>query len=84
MKSSFLSLNSKDFIKGLFVAVVSAVIALLYTSLQAGNLVIDWKAIGMAALSAALAYITKNLLTNSSDELLKKEVLASGLENPNT
>jgi uncharacterized membrane protein YvlD (DUF360 family) len=84
MKSSFLSLNSRDFIRGLFMAVVSAIVALLYTSIQAGNFIVDWKAIGMAALSAALAYITKNLLTNSTDELLKKEVLAGSSENPNT
>lgn len=84
MKSPFLTLNGTDFLRGLFVAILSAVVTLLYTCIQAGNLVIDWKAIGMAALSAALAYITKNLLTNSNDELLKKEVSASSSENPNT
>jgi hypothetical protein len=45
----------------------------MYTSLQTGSLTFDWKAIGMAALSSALAYIMKNLLTNSNDELLKTE-----------
>jgi len=84
MKSSFFTLNSKDFTRGLFIAVLSAVVTFLYTCIQAGNFVIDWSAIGMAALSAALAYITKNLLTNSNDELLKKEVSASSSENPNT
>jgi hypothetical protein len=84
MKSPFLSLNSKDFFKGLLVAVLSAVVTLLYTCIQSGDFIVDWKAIGMAALSAALAYITKNLLTNSNDELLKKEVSVSSSENPNT
>lgn len=71
--STFLSLNSKDFIKGLFIAVLTAVITMLYTSIEAGELMINWKAIGMTAISAALAYITKNLLTNSNGDILKKE-----------
>lgn len=73
MNSPFLTLNSRDFIRGLFVAVLTAVVTFMYTSLQTGSLTFDWKAIGMAALSSALAYIMKNLLTNSNDELLKSE-----------
>jgi len=73
MKSPFLTLNSRDFIKGLFVAVLTAIVTFMYTSLQNGSLTFDWKAIGMAALSSALAYIMKNLLTNSSDQLLATE-----------
>ena len=73
MNSPFLTLNSRDFIRGLFVAVLTAVVTFMYTSIQTGSLTFDWKAIGMAALSSALAYIMKNLLTNSNDELLKKE-----------
>lgn len=73
MKSAFLSLNTKDFLKGLVVSVLTSVLAIVYTSLQAGSFTIDWKAVGTAALTAALAYITKNYLTNSQDELLKKE-----------
>lgn len=71
--STFLSLNSKDFIKGLFIAILTAVITMLYTSIEAGELMINWKSIGMTAISAALAYITKNLLTNSNGDILKKE-----------
>jgi uncharacterized membrane protein YvlD (DUF360 family) len=73
MNSPFLTLNSRDFTRGLFVAVLTAVVTFMYTSLQTGSLTFDWKAIGMAALSSALAYIMKNLLTNSNDELLKSE-----------
>lgn len=73
MKSPFLTLNSRDFIRGLFVAVLTAIVTFMYTSLQNGSLTFDWKAIGMAALSSALAYIMKNLLTNSSDQLLATE-----------
>ena len=73
MNSAFLTLNSKDFLKGLVVAVITAVITIVYTSVQAGNLNFDWKAIGVTALSSALAYIMKNLFTNNNDQLLKKD-----------
>jgi hypothetical protein len=71
--SKFFSLNSNDFIKGLVVAVLSAVITLLYSTIQTGTLTIDWKQIGIVALTSALAYITKNLVTNSDGTLLQKE-----------
>lgn len=73
MNSSLFTLNSKDWIKGLVVAVITAVITVVYNTIQTGVLVFDWKAISIAAASAALAYITKNLLTNSKDQLLTKE-----------
>jgi bacteriorhodopsin len=73
MNSSIFTLNKADFIKGLIIAVITAIITLLYNTVQTGSLTFDWKAISTAAASAALAYIMKNLLTNSSDEFLKKE-----------
>lgn len=79
MQSTFLSLNSRDFIKGLVVSVLTSVITIIYTSLQAGSFTFDWKAIGMAALTSALAYITKNLLTNSEDKILKAEPKAEAI-----
>jgi hypothetical protein len=45
----------------------------VYTTIQTGTLSFDWKAISTTALSAALAYIMKNLFTNSNDQLLKKD-----------
>ena len=73
MNSSIFTLNKADFFKGLVIAVLTAVITLLYNTVQTGTLDFDWKAISTAAVSAALAYIMKNLLTNSSGEFLKKE-----------
>lgn len=73
MKSSIFTLNKADFLKGLIIAVITAVITILYNTVQVGSLSFDWKAISTAAASAALAYIMKNLLTNSDDEFLKKE-----------
>lgn len=73
MNSSIFTLNKADFLKGLIIAVLTAVITVAYNTVQTGTLSFDWKAISTAAASAALAYIMKNLLTNSDDEFLKKE-----------
>jgi hypothetical protein len=71
--STFLNLNSSDFIKGLLMAVLSSVITVVYQTVEAGSLVFDWKAIGTMAITSALAYIMKNLFTNSKGQLFGKE-----------
>ena len=71
--STFLNLNSSDFIKGLLMAVLSSVITVVYQTVEIGSLTFDWKAIGTMALTTALAYIMKNLFTNSTGKLFAKE-----------
>lgn len=71
--STFLNLNSTDFIKGLVMAVLSTVITIVYQTVEAGSLTFDWKSIGTMALTAALAYIMKNLFTNSTGNLFATE-----------
>jgi hypothetical protein len=71
--STFLNLNSSDFLKGLIMAVLSSVITVVYQTVEAGSLVFDWKAIGTIALTSALAYIMKNLFTNSTGKLFATE-----------
>jgi hypothetical protein len=73
MNSTFLTLNTTDFLKGLLMAVLSSVITIVYQTVEAGSLVFDWKAIGTMALTSALAYIMKNLFTNSTGKLFAKE-----------
>jgi putative exporter of polyketide antibiotics len=73
MQSTFLNLNTNDFIKGLIMAVLSTVITIVYQTVQAGSLVFDWKSIGTMALTTALAYIMKNLFTNSTGTLFAAE-----------
>lgn len=73
MNSTFLNLNAKDFIKGLVIAVITAVITILYDTVQTGSLTFDWKLISSTAITSALAYIMKNLFTNSNGTILKKE-----------
>lgn len=64
--SNFLSLNTTDFLKGLLVAVITPVFTILITSLNAGTLTFDWKAIGITAAIAGLSYLTKNWLSPSA------------------
>ncbi len=73
MQSTFLNLNSSDFLKGLIMAVLSTVITVVYQTVEAGSLVFDWKAIGTMALTSGLAYIMKNIFTNSTGGFLKRE-----------
>jgi hypothetical protein len=64
MKTSDLySIDFKDLAKGIIVAVSSAVIATIQTSLQAGSLSFNWELIGTVALGAGIAYISKNFFT---------------------
>ena len=73
MNSTLFNLNSTDFLKGLIMAVLSTVITVVYQTVEAGSIVFDWKAIGTMALTSALAYIMKNLFTNSTGKLFAKE-----------
>jgi hypothetical protein len=61
--SNQFSLNMKDVLKGLLVAVLTPVFTIIMTSLNAGELTFNWKVIGATAAAAALAYLLKNFLT---------------------
>ncbi len=73
MKANFLSLEWKDGARALFLSVVTSAFTLILQTLEAGSLTFDWQKIGTVAATTAVAYILKNWLTNSNDELLKKE-----------
>ena len=74
MKSKFLNLNFNDFAKGLLTAIIVAVITYIYEAVQTGSLSdIDWKIVGFTALTAAVGYLFKNLVTNSDGEVAKAE-----------
>ncbi len=71
--STILKLNVQDLVKGLIVTVLTSVLTIAYNTVSAGSLTFDWKAIGLTALTSGLAYLMKNLLTNSEGEFLGKE-----------
>lgn len=60
------SLNGKDLLRGLLVAILSPIFTILIESLNQGSLTFDWKAIAAVGLSAGLAYLLKNFLTPST------------------
>lgn len=71
--SSFFNLGANDFIKGLLIAVLGAAAQIVSDTINSGSLDFDWAAIGKTALLAGIAYLTKNLLTNSKGSFLSKE-----------
>jgi len=75
--SKFLKLNAADFVKGFIMAVLTVIVTGLYTALTSspphfptGS---EWATLGMAGLAAGIAYIIKNLFTNSEDKFMKTE-----------
>lgn len=75
MRSNFMALNWRDFFKGLILAVITAVVTFAYEGIQAGTLFEagSLKKAGMVALAAFLAYLIKNLFTNTQGEILTQE-----------
>ena len=70
--SNFLSLNTRDFINGLVIAVIGGVVETLHQMLQAGTALpdINWSALLGVALTVALAYLSKNLMTAKNGKVL--------------
>ena len=79
MKSKFLTLNWKDFSRGLLIAFLTAVLTGIINILDAGA-VFTWvtlKPVLIAGISAALSYLLKCLATNSHDQMFKREPVYS-------
>ena len=75
MKSKFLSLDWKDFSRGLLIAFLTAVLTGVINILDTGA-VFTWvtiKPVLIAGASAALSYLLKCLATNSQDQMFKRE-----------
>jgi hypothetical protein len=75
MKSKFLTLDWKDFSRGLLIAFLTAVISGIIEMLDIGA-IFTWvtiKPVLIAGVSAALSYLLKCLMTNSQDQMFKRE-----------
>jgi len=57
------TLGLTDILKGLLLAVISAVLTVLENSLAQGSLTFNWKAIGLVAATTAVSYLLKNLFS---------------------
>jgi len=69
MNTQIGNLSLKDWLKGLVMAVITAVLSLVY-QLLTSNQAIDYKQIGIVALTAALAYILKQLGSDEQGNIL--------------
>lgn len=75
MRSKFLRLNSRDFIKGLIVVMFCTFLTGFYQLLANGG-VINWitiRPVVIAAIGSGVSYLTKNLLTNSKGQFMRSE-----------
>ena len=73
--SKFLTLGMQDYIKGIIVAIGTGLLTSLQPILSSGTLptIAQLKVCGFAALAAGVAYLTKNLFTNSTGQIAKSE-----------
>ena len=66
------SLQTKDFLKGLLIAVLSSVFAILLQMLNNGFDGINLKQLALVAITSGLSYLLKNYLTDSNGKILGK------------
>lgn len=72
MRSKFLRLNSRDFVKGLIVTTICTLITGVYQLMTSG-FEFNWitlKPVVIAAVGSGISYLTKNLLTNSNGNFM--------------
>lgn len=65
------NLKVRDFVKGLAIAVASAVLSTVYALLQAPDFSfasLDWNRIGTIALTTGISYLMTNFLSSGSPE----------------
>jgi hypothetical protein len=63
MNSKLFRLNILDFLKGLLMAILVPALIVIQTSLEAGQLTLDWKIIATTSLAGGIGYLLKNLLS---------------------
>ena len=67
------SLQLTDWQKALIMSILTPSITIIAESLNSGSLTFDWKHIGIAALSGAVAYLTKNFLSPAQTVIKGKD-----------
>jgi len=76
--SKLFTLNNKDFFKGFIMAILVPAVLIVQQSLESGTLVLNWKAILMASISGALAYLMKNFFTTETVLTVKEPIYLDG------
>jgi hypothetical protein len=75
MKAKFLTLNKRDFFKGLIYSIITALLTFIVNELQIDSK-IDFNLLRKIVIVTVIAfssYLLKNLFTNSKDEFATKE-----------
>lgn len=68
--SSLWNLNTRDFLKGGVMFVLSAVVDVLIQSVSAGGIdSVDWSKVLNVAIVATLSYLLKNLATDQNGQV---------------
>lgn len=73
MNSQFFKWNLSDWWKGLILAAITVPIGIIYDTVNAGSLAFDYMTILKMAIVGILAYLSKNLLSNSEGKFAKTE-----------
>ena len=75
MKSSYLTINVADLIKGATVAAGTVMLSLIGSMIESGAFITDEQLViaVKTGVLAAISYLIKNVFTNSKDELFKSE-----------
>ncbi len=69
--SDLWKLANTDFIKGFLVTILSAALTIIYGAIQGGGSV-DWDQVFKVSTATGIAYLLKNLGTDSSGKILGK------------
>jgi hypothetical protein len=70
--SKIFTIDRLDILKALLMSLLTPALVIIQSSLDAGNLNFNWKAIGMAAVAGGGSYILKNFFSQS--KVIIKEV----------
>lgn len=81
-QSKFLSLNWRDFLRGLLMAVLTPVFTTAYDSFLRGEFVLNWHLILLSAIGGGGAYLSKNLFTKEDKPQMFAEDIGLPLPKP--
>ena len=82
MNGDRFSINWNDVLKGLIVAVILPVLAVIQNSISNGELTFNWKLIGLTAAGGFVSYIIKNFLTDNVKAAQNTLEAAAKKQNP--
>ena len=65
--SNFLSLDFKDFVQGLVMAILTPAALIVQQAIESGVLMFNWKSIAMASIAGGFAYLVKKFFTQPKE-----------------